>query len=160
MKGLYKRGDVWWFRFSHEGSQHRRSLLTTSEEEAMMKAESILATECANHSSIESFFQSQRQNGSSFSGPRREAWVYLMRCVDRYKIGVTTNVEARRASIMAHCPYEVSVVAKARFGSERTAYFFERKLHRRFASARVHFEWFALTEEDALALSTELHARP
>jgi len=47
MKGLYRRGDIWWFRFSHEGTQHRRSLLTTSEEEAMLKAENILYIQSA-----------------------------------------------------------------------------------------------------------------
>lgn len=42
MKGLYQRGETWWLRFSHEGKQHRESLGTEDEAEAISRAITIL----------------------------------------------------------------------------------------------------------------------
>lgn len=63
-----------------------------------------------------------------------------------YKIGVTTSIEDRFASIQAHSPVKLSLVL-FRAGATRTL---EQALHHRFDAFRLHGEWFRL---DAHAFS-------
>lgn len=44
MKGIYKRGDIWWFRYSVEGKQQFMSLDTREEWEAVRRAEQLIAS--------------------------------------------------------------------------------------------------------------------
>lgn len=70
--------------------------------------------------------------------------VYMLRDSNNlYKIGETMDVKARLRHIKHDSPFELihTIVSQ-------TAWWAEHWLHRRFAHARVHGEWFALTEEE------------
>lgn len=53
------------------------------------------------------------------------------------KIGFSVSVEARLATIRAHSPIPVGLLATAPGGEER-----ERAYHEQFAAHRLHGEWF------------------
>jgi hypothetical protein len=70
--------------------------------------------------------------------------IYLVEAVGSglAKIGWTTDLETRVASLQTSSPHILAVLA-TRLGPISA----ERSLHEQFASLRVHGEWFRLTEE-------------
>lgn len=68
--------------------------------------------------------------------------IYFVEAVglDRVKIGHTDNLSRRLRTLRGNCPVSLKVLAVIR-GSRQE----ETVLHRRFAAARVHCEWFQLT---------------
>jgi len=58
------------------------------------------------------------------------------------KIGESSNVRNRFSDLQASSPVVLSVLATCPGGSKA-----EREYHRRFASARLHGEWFSRTPE-------------
>lgn len=74
--------------------------------------------------------------------PPRLSGVYIVLCGDRVKIGVADNIRTRLQHIRAMCPYEVSLLAVMRGDAK-----LEAVLHERFATSRLHCEWFAVTED-------------
>jgi hypothetical protein len=72
-------------------------------------------------------------------------WVYFIACKEtmRCKIGYTGgDVEKRRKSLQTGAAGELRYIAKHP-GTPDT----ERKIHERFASQRLHGEWFEMSEE-------------
>lgn len=43
MRGVYRRGNIWWYRWSHRGRQYRTSLETEDEARAIIAAREIMA---------------------------------------------------------------------------------------------------------------------
>lgn len=54
------------------------------------------------------------------------------------KIGLTSNIRQRLASLQACCPFELGVMATIEGCAKST----EATLHRKFAGGRLHGEWF------------------
>jgi hypothetical protein len=79
-------------------------------------------------------------------GPRDKlGWVYFIACKEtrRCKIGFTTgDPEKRMRSLQTGAAGELRFIAKQPGTVE-----LERKLHQRFASQRLHGEWFEMNEE-------------
>jgi hypothetical protein len=76
----------------------------------------------------------------------RESVVYFVEALelDRVKIGWTTNLEERLHDLQTGCPAPVELCFTLPGGRPE-----EASLHRRFAHARVHGEWFRLSEIEA-----------
>jgi len=83
--------------------------------------------------------------------------VYLLRCHDRYKIGVTRQFEQRFSQLHnGQSPYPLEVVHHVT-GPNYTK--FEKELHRRHEDKRVHSEWFLLeTPDDVQQVIDEMNA--
>lgn len=73
--------------------------------------------------------------------------LYLMSCGPYTKIGRSSNVDKRLASIKASCPYPVELISV--FENEG---FMEHELHQKFADKHHSGEWFKLSDEDIFNL--------
>ena len=60
----------------------------------------------------------------------------------RVKIGTTDGLDRRRADLQRCCPSPLLLLAEIDGG-----YAVEATLHQRFADARLHGEWFQVTED-------------
>ena len=80
---------------------------------------------------------------------RREGFVYLLHCNGAYKIGHAKVVDKRVSQIEPVMPYPVEVVFSIPT-SDR--FLMEAELHAHFRDRRLRGEWFALDEEDVLAV--------
>lgn len=85
-----------------------------------------------------------RRINAARSGRKPRTWgapsvVYFIRCAEaaRIKIGTTTNLERRLASIQAGTPLRIELLVTLT-GDSRI----EKKIHAQFAHLRVHGEWF------------------
>lgn len=82
--------------------------------------------------------------------------IYVMKCREFYKIGVSCRVEKRRYSISSGLPFDVELIANYkpnikfydRYDLRRAVGKIERFLHHTFASKRVKGEWFLLSDEE------------
>lgn len=81
--------------------------------------------------------------------PDRRQFVYLMKSGDRYKIGITGNLDRRLSQIGRQSPYPVEIIH-----SIRAVYFrdHETRLHDRFVKYRVHGEWFVFDDDQIPAV--------
>jgi hypothetical protein len=75
----------------------------------------------------------------------RESLVYLLKANDRYKIGMTTNMEIRFKKCIGLCPYPLYLIWTLKTKDCRKI---EKGLHRIFKNKRIHYEWFLLNEDD------------
>lgn len=83
----------------------------------------------------------------AFSEPRA-GWIYFIEAGGFIKIGFTTNVPARLASIETSSPHSVTLLRQEP-GTMRD----EAAYHARFAAHRVRREWFALDGDLAAFLA-------
>lgn len=72
-------------------------------------------------------------------------YVYLMRCGDRYKIGITNDVNRRLAQLGKQSPYPLEIVHTIRAPYPKSI---ENRLHAMYKRVRVHVEWFEFEESD------------
>ena len=72
-------------------------------------------------------------------------YLYLIKCQQLYKIGITNDIKSRLAQLSTGNPFELSVVRV--FGYDN-AEIVERAVHQRFSSNRKRGEWFELDEND------------
>lgn len=78
--------------------------------------------------------------------PEQSGTVYLIRCHDRFKIGVTKDLAQRFSQLQNNqSPYPLEIVHHVSGVGYTT---FEKELHRRHADKRVHGEWFLLSDPD------------
>lgn len=69
-------------------------------------------------------------------------FVYFIGCADRVKIGYSEDPAKRLTKINADSPWPCELL-----GYVNADDFPESEVHQRFASVRLHSEWFALTAE-------------
>ena len=76
--------------------------------------------------------------------------VYIMKCLDFYKIGISANVDERQKAIQACNPSYVEVIYRSGwdFPPSHRANGFERDYHLLLKDFRLHGEWFDLSEEN------------
>lgn len=77
--------------------------------------------------------------------------VYLLQCLNRYKIGRGKDVAQRVKQIQTNAPYEVRHIHTI---TTDNAARLEALLHVRFASKRVLGEWFELSAEDVAYITS------
>lgn len=77
---------------------------------------------------------------------RRKGSVYLVHAAgtNRYKIGLTVNVQRRFSQLTKQSPYPLDLICSYECGDviQEESYW-----HNHFSDCRVHREWFELTEE-------------
>lgn len=72
-------------------------------------------------------------------------YLYLIKCQQFYKIGITNDVESRLAQLSTGNPFELEVLAVYGFANAQAV---ENTMHQRFANTQQRGEWFALTNND------------
>ena len=84
------------------------------------------------------------------SWSQRSREVYIMKCLDFYKIGVSTDVDERKKAIQACNPSYVEVIYQSGwdFPPSHRAMGFERDYHLLLKDFRLHGEWFDLSKEN------------
>jgi hypothetical protein len=89
--------------------------------------------------------------------PKKPGYIYLIRAVgtNRYKIGLTTRrVEERFAELnSSQSAYPLKLMA---FKAVGDVYEAEKFYHKKYASRKVHNEWFEFSPNIAQPLATEL----
>lgn len=92
------------------------------------------------------------QKGERLSAKKKDrpAAVYLMRCRDRFKVGVSIDPDRRLRQVASGTTDPVDLVGDYWFSSEREAYRVEAGIHSALASHRSNREWFALPGEPNL----------
>lgn len=78
-------------------------------------------------------------------------WVYAITCGEHTKIGIATDVEARRRGLQGSNPYPVAVYGHRLFESYPIARSIEAELHAEFAEHRGFGEWFKIEPEAVMA---------
>ena len=76
--------------------------------------------------------------------PKNKYYIYLVKCGDRYKIGVSKDVNARIKQL-DNRPYKVELVASSDLIED--AYKIEKELHIEYANYRIEGEWFNLPDD-------------
>lgn len=80
------------------------------------------------------------------AGPRdAHGWVYVIKCGDHYKIGMTRNLKSRTSCLGVLLPQKTELVISVESGDYSKT---EAELHQKFNDRRVNGEWFALTDDD------------
>lgn len=130
------RADASWMRLPFRMDVDRRDALTTKrwlEQDRREKEEREAR-------------KRQRTNCSEM----RPGVVYLLKCADRYKIGIATDLERRLNQLNGQqAAYPVQVVHHV---SGPNYYAFEQELHKRYDWDRVHGEWFAFDADTVAAV--------
>ena len=75
----------------------------------------------------------------------KPGYIYVIRCGEYYKIGMTLSLERRITELtmqLPHAPEIVCLIPTNHAGME------ERRLHKLFSAQRLNGEWFSLTPED------------
>jgi hypothetical protein len=73
------------------------------------------------------------------------SYVYLIRSIEYYKIGIANDVESRLAQLQTGNPNELVIEACYEFPNSQTV---EAVLHQKFIYVRKRGEWFQLTSAD------------
>ena len=76
--------------------------------------------------------------------------VYMLECGDRYKIGMSKDVE-RRIKELDKRPFEIRLVAKSEL--TENAYQIEQRIHQRAEPYRISGEWYEFSEPQAERLA-------
>lgn len=86
------------------------------------------------------------------------AFVYLVECDGRYKIGKSNNVESRILSMQTGSPYKINLIRKYEFNESITLEI-ERMLHNEFREYNTIGEWFDFRGGNAEELISEFFNR-
>ena len=81
--------------------------------------------------------------------------LYMIKCADHIKIGITNDVNKRLTSIRTSTPFEVTLVASWKF-CENSVYSIEQYIHKKYKDSNVKLEWFKLTEKQVLEIVSSL----
>lgn len=85
-----------------------------------------------------------------------ETCIYIMRCNEFWKIGISKHPEQRLEQIDKVNPYPVDLVDTFPVATRQEAMSIEASLHQRFAALSVKGEWFRLDEEHVETIRAEL----
>ena len=97
------------------------------------------------HKIIDSYYHRNELGGQLPTLDVREWFVYLMQWEHEYKIGKAVDIERRKKRLSRELNRDITVLHRI-FSHDYTRA--ESDLHRKYASKRLHGEWFALEAED------------
>jgi hypothetical protein len=97
------------------------------------------------HKIIDSFHHRNELGGRLPTLDVREGFVYLMQWENEYKIGKAVDIERRKKRLSRELNRDITVLHRI-FSHDYTRA--ESDLHRKYASKRLHGEWFALEADD------------
>ena len=78
---------------------------------------------------------------------KEKGYLYLIRCGDYYKIGITQNIEQRLSSFKTSIPFDIELVLKEKFNYIYKSKI-ERELHKEFKHKLHKGEWYNLDKGD------------
>jgi hypothetical protein len=85
----------------------------------------------------------------------KSVFIYLLKCQDLIKIGLSKNLPKRIQQIENQIPFDIELVFSRKILS-RNAYIYEKGLHDFYQGKRVKGEWFRLTEKEIKELIQRL----
>ena len=97
------------------------------------------------HKIHDSYYHRNELGGQLPTLEVQEGFVYLMQWEDEYKIGKAVDIERRRKRLSGELNRDITVLHRIFSHDYPRA---ESDLHRKYASKRLHGEWFALEAED------------
>ena len=82
--------------------------------------------------------------------------IYVMKCREFYKIGVSNSVNKRHYNLSSSLPFEIEILANYKpniigldkYDRGRAVRKIEKALHTHFSAKRVRGEWFLLSPDD------------
>lgn len=134
IKGLYlpPTSSVYWFRHTVEGKQVRQSLGTRNFIEAVRRVQDITKPVL------------QRANVSG--------WIYLVKCGEFHKIGVTQNIKQRLEDFRTSNPHPIELLKSWKYEPWSMVRKIEKLLHLHYKPHHHHREWFKLPEAEVARL--------
>lgn len=69
-------------------------------------------------------------------------YLYVMRCRNYFKIGISHNVIRRREVLQIGNPYDIHILGQRAFHTKDAAFAAEQALHRTFRRYKKRGEWF------------------
>lgn len=104
-----------------------------------------------NEESKEEYENLQKKNHAEWKGVSKQekvtkAYIYMLECGGRYKIGFSRNVE-RRISELDNRPFPVTLYAKSK--ELNNAYELEQYIHSKLEHLRIYGEWYEISDSGA-----------
>ena len=80
------------------------------------------------------------------------SYIYIIEAeeLERIKIGVADNPDARLSALRALSPCTIRIAALITVGNREDAFLLESELHKRYVSRRIHGEWFDVSADEAI----------
>ena len=78
-----------------------------------------------------------------------EHYLYIIKCNNFAKVGISCDLESRLKSFESFNPYNVKLVSKVKYHNKKLALMCETELHKILTTKGLHekFEWFNNFEE-------------
>lgn len=86
---------------------------------------------------------------------RTWGYVYIVRSLDRYKIGLSSNLRTLKRRLDEMNTLNAYGIEQIMLIQTRRPESVEKKLHTQFNDRRVNGEWFELTEDDLNSIQTD-----
>lgn len=83
-------------------------------------------------------------------------YLYILKCSDFIKVGVSNNPDKRINSINAHNPLNTILLFSFCYDKKKNAFLIEKKIHAKLKLINKHhkYEWFTYDEESMNAINT------
>lgn len=96
---------------------------------------------------MEEYFKTSKQD--KIISKRTNGYVYIFKCADKYKIGMSKNVE-HRIKQLDNRPFPCELIYK----SDATKYYYEveQEIHLKYSKYKIDGEWYELSEETLLSI--------
>ncbi len=135
IKGLYlpKSSGRYWFRYTVDGKQIRKPLGTSDYIEAIRLIQEM-------------------QKSTVIVRSRDYGWIYLIKCGEFHKIGVTQNIEQRLEDFRTSNPHPIELLKSWKYDPWSLVRKTEKLLHRHYKEHHHHREWFKLPEAEVARL--------
>jgi hypothetical protein len=89
------------------------------------------------------------KHGSSLQTVKKfDAYMYVLKCSDFVKVGITQNIKYRISSIKSANPHPVGIAWSMKVSGK--VYLAEQEAHRALREFHVRGEWFSCKVEDAI----------
>lgn len=85
-----------------------------------------------------------------------QRYIYLIKCLEYTKIGITNNIKNRFESISTSTPFETEILFA--IGVQNSEYH-EKYLHQYFQDKHQKGEWFKLNQDDINWINDYLHTK-
>lgn len=145
---VYRMNDRWLAVWYEGTSKERNRKSFSTKERAVQWAKEKLVNDAVGQSR-----QWVPTIAKKTYGPTRSTHVYLMRCGDYVKVGISSDPEKRARFLQSTCPYQVEVIASFKVENPKEI---EARMHERLIAHRHRNEWFQLSDAQVGEISTEL----
>ncbi len=120
---IYLRGEIYWLRFSWQGTEYRKSTKTSDLDEAKRR---------------QSEYIQRLKNGTPTNLSRRDTILYIIQRENGpIKVGISANLKSRLRTLQNGNAERITVLRKY------TMRDVEKAIHRMLRDSRLEGEWFA-----------------